>query len=240
MLLPSRLTHSTLGDILGALHRAKISGVLELRELTAQGRQHQVYLNNGMITRIVSEAQVPALGKLLGIKDAPARRSSEAAAQKYGSYVLELGLRDESSIREGLTKQTRLLLEALFELKDAALRFHVAIDTRETGVKRAPLSIDDFLTGRPRARRDRDKAAHRPRFETSQAAAPDQSSRRRPVASRKTSALAVLGLVPGATRDEINQAFRSLALDTHPDLQGNGQTETAFAQLTEAYHFLTG
>jgi hypothetical protein len=33
MHLPGRLSSSTLGDLLGSLHRERISGVVELREL---------------------------------------------------------------------------------------------------------------------------------------------------------------------------------------------------------------
>ena len=46
MNLPGRLTLATLGDLLGTLHRAEASGVLELVEAkgACAGRSHRVYL----------------------------------------------------------------------------------------------------------------------------------------------------------------------------------------------------
>jgi hypothetical protein len=51
----------------------------------------------------------------------------------------------------------------------------------------------------------------------------------------------VLGLTPGATRAEINRAFRKLAKQHHPDLNpGNKSAEDKFKTITEAHNQLTG
>tara|TARA_R100000808_G_C2140463_1_gene148288 strand:- start:277 stop:924 length:648 start_codon:yes stop_codon:yes gene_type:complete len=47
----------------------------------------------------------------------------------------------------------------------------------------------------------------------------------------------VLGLNPGASKDEIKKAYRKLALENHPDHGGN---EDRFKQINEAYSILTG
>jgi curved DNA-binding protein CbpA len=62
----------------------------------------------------------------------------------------------------------------------------------------------------------------------------------------RTHAYATLGLLPGADRAAIQQAFRRLALNLHPDRFPNADaTErarllTRFAQLSAAYHALSG
>ncbi len=48
-------------------------------------------------------------------------------------------------------------------------------------------------------------------------------------------ALAVLGLEPDATRDEIARAYRRLALLTHPDVSGDPLAAQRFTSLTDAY-----
>jgi curved DNA-binding protein len=51
----------------------------------------------------------------------------------------------------------------------------------------------------------------------------------------------VLGLHPGATRDDINRAFRKLAKQHHPDMNpGNEAAEDKFKTITEAHNQLTG
>jgi hypothetical protein len=64
MFLPSRLTSATLGDVLGALHRARITGTVELRELSGvvAGRRHAISLADGMVTAVDTPlAAVPTM-----------------------------------------------------------------------------------------------------------------------------------------------------------------------------------
>jgi len=51
--LPGRLERSTLGDVLGALHRSGASGALRIDEVAADGsRQHVIYLRDGLIADV--------------------------------------------------------------------------------------------------------------------------------------------------------------------------------------------
>jgi hypothetical protein len=53
--LPGRLERSTLGDVLGALHRSGATGALRLDEAGPDGaRQHVIYLRDGLIAGIDS------------------------------------------------------------------------------------------------------------------------------------------------------------------------------------------
>jgi hypothetical protein len=55
--LPGRLERSTLGDVLGALHRSGATGALRLDEAGPDGsRQHVIYLRDGLIADIESPA----------------------------------------------------------------------------------------------------------------------------------------------------------------------------------------
>lgn len=58
---PGKLRLSTLGDLLGTLHRAGISGVLALRELrgATAGRCHRIHLNRGLITAVETVGASP-------------------------------------------------------------------------------------------------------------------------------------------------------------------------------------
>ena len=50
---------------------------------------------------------------------------------------------------------------------------------------------------------------------------------------------AVLGLTPGATRDEVKQAFRTLSKQYHPDrMKGGGDQAQRFMEIAGAYHAL--
>lgn len=57
MNLPGKLRHSTLGDLLGTLHRAELSGVLALRELQGitAGRCHKIHLWRGLVVAVETE-----------------------------------------------------------------------------------------------------------------------------------------------------------------------------------------
>jgi DnaJ-domain-containing protein 1 len=80
VILPGRLASSTLGDVLGALHRAGVTGVIELREVSGvPGRRHAISLVQGMVTDV--ETPIPAsdlnarLDALFALRDASIRFS---------------------------------------------------------------------------------------------------------------------------------------------------------------------
>src|SRR5262245_65184724 len=67
MNLPGRLTLATLGDLLGTLHRAEASGVLELVEArgACAGRSHRVFLARGLVDGVETELDQARIGELL-------------------------------------------------------------------------------------------------------------------------------------------------------------------------------
>lgn len=61
--LPRRLSATTLGDLLGSLHRARVTGTLELTEVrgVTAGRAHKVHLREGLVVGVdaASDACAP-------------------------------------------------------------------------------------------------------------------------------------------------------------------------------------
>jgi hypothetical protein len=51
--------------------------------------------------------------------------------------------------------------------------------------------------------------------------------------------LEILCLKPGATKEEVKAAYRSLAKQYHPDINRDDQAHEKFVRINEAYHFLT-
>lgn len=246
MKLPGRLRLTTLGDVLGALHRSGASGVLELRE--DRGATHRVYWAHGMITQIDTDLFRQRLGDLLagqGFLGARAlarlaRRLLEAPQQRAGEILIEEGLASTELVSSGLHRQLRQKLEALFRLQDAQLLFRVP---RPHATPKTPLSPGEFLHGRPRAR------ARSKRESANEAEA--QEARSEPRADRgqlgaRTRAYATLGLLPGADSSAVQQAFRRLARRLHPDRHPHAdpseraQLLSRFAELSAAYHALSG
>ena len=245
MRLPGRLRLTTLGDVLGALHRSGASGVLELCE--DRGVTHRVYWTEGMITQVDTDLFRQRLGDLLadqGFLGARAlarlaRRLLEAPSRRAGEILIEEGFVSTDLVSAGLRRQLREKLEALFRIKDAQLTFRIP---RPHEQPRAPLSPGEFLHGRPRARPRARASAPRENAGSSQTSS-GASSFRAPHGAR-TRAYATLGLLPGADRATIQQAFRRLARNLHPDRFPNADAGerarllTRFAELSAAYHSL--
>jgi hypothetical protein len=242
MKLPGRLRLTTLGDVLGALHRASASGILELTE--DRGATHRVHLAEGMVTEIETSLSRQRLGDLLagqGFLGARAlarlaRRLLEAPSRRAGEILVEEGLASADLISAGLRRQLRQKLDALFQLRDAQMTFRIP---RPARADHRPLSPGEFLHGRPRRRsRESDSAS-------SHYADVGSASRAAPPGARAR-AFATLGLLPGADRATIQQAFRRLARNLHPDRFPNAAPNerarllTRFAELSAAYHALAG
>lgn len=230
--------------------------MLELSD--ERGRSHRVHFAQGMITQIETDLFRERLGDVLagqGFLGARAlarlaRRLLEAPRQRAGEILVEEGFATADLVSAGLRRQLRQKLEALFQLRDARMTFHTS---RPHEQHRAPLSPGEFLHGRPRARpRSRaPRAEPTPPPEPVRAAsrqAANDAPREIPAASygTRSRAFAALGLSPGAGRAEIQQAFRRLALSTHPDRFPNAspgervRLMERFAELSAAYHALAG
>ena len=237
MILPGRLRSTTLGDLLGTLHRARVSGELELigRDSPFMGHHHRISVCDGLVTEVQTVLPVPLLGEMLvseGVLTPQQHRRLLDAIRLQrgrlaGEVVIELGLASRERVTSVLGRQTRLRLDALFELQDADIRFHPLV---RGDVARERLGPSEFLHGRRRAREDhRRKVPARQQLD--------------PVLSR---AFQLLGLSPSAARTEVRRAFRRLASTAHPDLhtppaprtaQGAGiQTHRAVSGLPHHHH----
>lgn len=237
MRLAGRLRETTLGDLLGSLYRERISGVVELLETHGPraGQKHRVHLSGGCVVWVETDASVPRIGEILrgrGIVDeAQHRRLTLKLAQGAGRLTGELLVEDRVISAEivdaALRHQLRARLNALFQIPDAKIGFHVA-GVRPKGTTKVPLSAREVLGGRPRAREQRAKT---PRTEP----CPNEP---------RAQALRLLGLTEQATLAEIRRAFRLRASEAHPDRHGQATErekrvlEARFAALSAAYHEL--
>ncbi len=206
MQLAGRLRTTTLGDLLGSLHRASATGTLELAE-EARGRTHSVYLTEGKVSAVALDGASRLLGELLrddgAIDDATAQRSllrAVASQRLLGEVLVRDFAVPQASVGSALRKQLVLRLSALDRLVDARVTFHVARRVPAGVLAAAPLEAREFLPGRRRAR-------ERSGAPPVAAAAPGLDHARR-----------VLGVGPAADTPEIRRAFRRLALTLHPDL----------------------
>jgi DnaJ-domain-containing protein 1 len=237
MNLPGRLHLVTLGDLIGTIHRAAASGVLELVEArgACAGRSHRVYFTRGFVDGVETELEQARLGELLHERRLIGREAFEKLLRcvleqpekRAGEILVGEKLVSQGVVVAALRLQLIARLEAMFRLTDASVRFHV----RRSAARAANgllLSPRDFLHGRPRTRgRARSEARAR-------VAALDDAGR--------ANAYRTLGLEPGAEASAVRQAFRRLAREHHPDCHphaGPGEVATLVRRLSEitaAYH----
>ena len=231
MQLPGRLERTTLGDILGGFYRERITGVLEL--IQPSRVEHRVCVQRGLVNDVQSPAS-PRLGDLLRKLGAISPQQSPQVERIHlaelmcplGQALLDQRLITQEHLQTALKAQQRARLENLFRLRSAGLRFRVA---RSSDEGRSPLSVVEFLHGRPR-KRDRRQGDG----STSTAFAVDE----------RVKALRVLGLSSEASEREVRGAFRKLAAAMHPDrlahLERNERirSQEDFVRLSRAYHAL--
>ena len=237
MNLPGRLELATLGDLLGTLHRAEASGVLELVEVkgACAGRRHRVFLARGLVDGVETELEHARIGELLhdrgligqGALATLLRCVLEQPGRRAGEILVGEKLATPAVVSAALRLQLKSRIDAMFRLADASVRFHIRRPAAFTP-SGLLLSPRDFLLGRPRAR-PRTSSETRARV-----AALDDSGR--------SQAYRTLGLEPGADAASVRQAFRRLARDHHPDCHPHaGPTEVAtlvrkLSEITAAYH----
>ena len=175
MILPSRLSATTLGDLLGRLYRQRTTGTLELVELFAPpgspSSRHKVHLLCGLVSGVETSLTAPPLGELLRREGflgeaafrALLRRIGDGDPRPAGEILISDRMAEASTVEAALRVQLRMRLDALFELGDAAVKFYTARPTRFMARRVQPLEPGDFLMGRPRARDRGPESEVRPR-----------------------------------------------------------------------------
>lgn len=229
MRLPGRLEATSLGDLLGALHRASATGTLELVE--DSGRVHRVHLRVGLVSAVELDGASAPLAQLLrargDVDELTLQRSllrSLASRRLLGEILVrDAGLSPEI-VDAALRHQLRTKLAALERVRDARVAFRVVTRPPREALRERPLEPSEFLDGRPRAR---DRAAR------------DAGS------FEEHRARELLGVPAGASTVEVRRAFRRLARAAHPDLHTGAtpeerrELEARFSELAAAYRQLS-
>jgi DnaJ-domain-containing protein 1 len=207
--LPGLLERSTLGDVLGALHRDRVSGALRLDEIGAgSGHRHVIHWRDGLIHHVETSRAVPLAR---WASDDPRRVS--AGRWTYGDA----------------TKRLRLQrLEALFALTQARISFRVM--GHHPARVAEPLAPEEFLHGRRRQRDAEREVEPTPRSEP----LPREEDPR----ERALRTLGLSGTPrPDAVRAAFRQMALRWHPDRYPDV--GDQTRAAlcrrFAQISTAY-----
>jgi DnaJ-domain-containing protein 1 len=243
MLLPGRLRQTTLGDLLGALHRARVHGTLELAE--DLGRTHRVHIADGLVVAVEFDGATATLAEVLRtsgeVDESTLRRSllrAIAGKRLHGEVLVEEFRLSETIVDRAVRKQMLARLARLEQLRDAQVRFRVTVPTPRGAVVSAPLGPSSFLSGRARFR-DGGRAS------SPRGARAGQIPAARPVVEAPApSAWRVLGVEPGADATEIKRAYRRLARAYHPDLHPEAtdpekrELVLRFNALTVAYRAL--
>lgn len=242
MQLPGRLKATTLGDMLGALHRDKASGTLELSE--PSGRIHRIHLAVGNVTSVELDRASASLAEILRrdetIDEDTLRRSllrAMASRRLHGEVLVRDFHLSPDVVGSALRKQLMLRLAVLEELADAQVTFRVAIRPPRGALVDAPLSAHEFLPGRKRAR-ERTAETASGTYRSASASLPGGWDATRVRAYR------TLGVRFDADTTEIKTAYRRLVRATHPDLHPDATHEerrslaAKFAEVTAAYKSL--
>ena len=162
MQLPGRLSATTLGDVLGTLYRGRATGVLELVECapSAVGRRHRLHLRAGLVGQVETPLRVPRIGEILRqegfLRVEAARRLVRGLVREPGKRAGQLLVAERlatvGQVAAALRHQLILRLEAVFTIREAHLRFHVAGSRLHQAAVTVPLSPHEFLHGRSRTR----------------------------------------------------------------------------------------
>lgn len=236
--LPGRLRATTLGDLLGALHRAAATGTLELTE--DRGRTHRVHLANGLVSAAELDGATESLAAILRTEQAAnddilrlSLLRAMASRRLHGEVLVADFHVSPQVIGNALRRQIVARLLVLDRLTDARVAFRVAVRPPRGALSGASaVGPRDFLHGR---RRRRDSDGSRAGARRHDGAAPMRSD---PLAWR------VLGLPPGSGLEDIKRAYRRLAKSLHPDLhplatdEERADLQSRFAEVTDAYRAL--
>jgi hypothetical protein len=234
MRLPGRLKATSLGDLLGALHRASATGTLELSE--DSGRVHRVHLRAGLVSAVELDGASAPLAELLrarGVVDESTLQRSLLRAMASRRLLGDVLVRDVGLSPEvvdaALRHQLRTKLEVLERVRDARVAFRVVTRPPREALSERPLGPQEFLDGRARAR---DRIAR-------------DTIARDPATFEERRARALLGVPHNADDLDVRRAFRRLARAAHPDAHPNATPEerraleARFAELNAAYQRLS-
>lgn len=235
MLLPGRVELWALGDVLGNLLRAGVSGTLSLVEATGRraGTSHHVHLVGGLPAAVLSDG--PRLGEVLEQRGAAPQRAIDAAVRRQedgdrrlvGELLSELVVARHDEIAEGMRAQTQARVDRLFSLGEARLQFRATalgdgmLASLWRAARTAPvLQPKDYLHGRPRRRTGPPADAF-----------------------LRDADAGLFGLTARSSKSEIKQAFRRLVHQHHPDRatdeQDRQRRNALVARLASAYARLT-
>jgi len=214
--LPGSLERSTLGDVLGALHRDRVTGTLCLYEIqSGRAMRHVITWREGLIHHVETTRPTPGAGT-------------------PGSFRAAARWTQDDVHRQELLER----LEGLFEIRSARLSFTVmGPRVPRAGV---PLEPKEFLHGR---RRSRDTGLGGSGRRREPSPPPPAASE---LETPRARALRTLGLQGNPGADTVRAAFRQLARQWHPDRHpgANEPTRAAlcqrFAQISGAYSTLIG
>jgi DnaJ-domain-containing protein 1 len=244
MQLPGRLKATTLGDLLGSLHRGRVSGTLELVE--SNGRVHRVHLTSGLVTAVEVDRASESLGEILRreeeVDDDTLRRSllrAMASRRLHGEVLVRDFHLSPDVVGRALRRQLMLRLQMLEDLVDAQVLYRVTVRPPRGALLDEPLSASEFLAGKKRARDcGTDRAS-----DTYRSARPPRGFPGS-VDVGRIAAYRTLGLSAGAPADEIKRAYRRLVREYHPDLFPDATHEerktlsVRFSEVTAAYRAL--
>lgn len=256
MQLPGRLKATTLGDLLGSLHRARVSGTLELVE--ASGRVHRVHLASGLVTAVEVDRAASSLGEILRqhdeVDDDTLRRSllrAMASRRLHGEVLVRDFHLSPEVVGRALRRQMMLRLQMLEDLADAQVFYRVTVRPPRGALVDEPLGASEFLAGKKRARDRGPTYSWGSRRDAPESTSGTYRSSYRPssgfpgsIDTARLSAYRALGLSTGAPADEIKRAYRRLVREYHPDLHPDATHEerrtlsVRFAEVTAAYKSL--
>lgn len=205
--------------------------MLELveREGLGAGRAHRIHFDSGLIDEVETSLSAPRVGDVLlgrgAVSKVALARAGQRSSRRIGEVLVAERAVSASVLQEALRSQLGLRLEALFQLKDAFVRFHVRRGFRRDANRPEPLRAEEFLKGRPRKRGGSGRAV-------------------RAISASERAALRILGLPLSADSAAVRSAFRRRARELHPDRHPHAGPEfraellKRFAELSRAYHLL--
>lgn len=251
MQLPGRLSGSSLTTVLGVLHAARTTGVLEVSRSASE--VHRIAFVDGLVCAVETAGPTPSLADVLRRMNACAedalRRSLRRALserRRHGEVLIEERRVSPTLVQVALRKQLLERIHVLKTLPDANLRFRVATKPQLTLSTLTGLAPEDYMSGDELRSAlgyqevpvDAQITPAAPRVEEAPAAA---SPRVDPV---RHEAYATLGLRPGADATDVKRAYRRLVRDLHPDTNPSAaphervHLSERFRRVTEAYKTL--